>query len=232
MSTSRAKRNQNNRNRKGYRRTPTNIPKSMAVAGGSVPSERYATLVWNRRGTINNIGSANANETFLISDPLNVDFAHIGTSTNISFWNSYQQQYRQFRVLGATIRAECSNVEPGNALVTLTPVNQAVSQNSAAYDVILDQPQTLKRYPGPLTGNNQSRLQGTYTTAAFGGAPEDKAVDFYVGNTDVSSPVRPTNNWYIVLGASINNATLTVGVDFDITIWFRIRFFEVGLPSN
>jgi len=138
----------------------TRINRNMSIAGGAIPAQRVAVITFTRRSTLLNIGSANSNETFLITDPSNVDFAHIGTSVNLPFWDSYQQQYRQFRVLGARASCSFSNNEPGGALVSLTPVNKSVAQNDASYDVLLDQPNTRRKYLGPLTGNGIGTLGG------------------------------------------------------------------------
>jgi len=214
------------------RYTKPRVNRNMSVAGGAAPSDRYAWITFIRRGVINNIGNANANETFLITDPQNIDFAHAGTSVNLPFWSARAVEYRKFRVVSANVNVSFSCNEPGGALVSMTPVNKAIAQNDAAYDVLLDQPNTLTKYLGPPGGNGTGYLQHSYTTAGLGGSPDVKANDFYSGDTDVTTAGRPSNNWYVVVGASIDGATQTVGVNFRITVKTYVRFYEINDPTN
>jgi len=223
-------RNGKKKNKKRQQPLPR-VNRALALPGASVRGETIADIVFTRRDIINNIGSANANEVFLVTDPSNIDIADKGTSQSLPFWNSYQQQYRQARVMSAHIEVDFSNHEPGPAAVTITPVNKAYSKNDAAYDIILDQPMTKRRMLGPLTGNGITRIVDLQYTSSLGGAPDIRALDFYVGNTDVAG-ARTTNNWYFVVGASLSGAVFSVGVEFILKIIMRVRFFEIGTPSN
>jgi len=196
-----------------------------------IPPALITNLTWNTRTNIQNAGSPNANLAYLITDPRNVDVPNGGTAINIPGYTAMQVLYRQMRVIKATIRLLCANREAFPVLANLTPVNEAVTINDPAFDVYLDQPRVQKRYLGPLTGNGTGSIYQTNKTSTFAGAPEVDAVDFYVGQTDLTGP-RPTNNWYYCVGVSNNGTNLSSGVDVDVNITWTIRFFEKNTPTN
>jgi len=210
--------------RKVGRRRKTAVTRSPGIP---FRTEEWISLKWNKRNNITNIGNNNANYSLLVTQPLNVDVPQTASSSQIPFWDSSAARYRQYRVSGASVYCTFANREAFPVTLVLTAVNKAVAQNDTSFDEYFDQPNTKRKFIGPLTGNGIGKMRGSWSTGSFAGAPNTRALDFYVGNTDPSGP-QPTNNWYILVGVTANSPLTAAGCDVDILVRFKIRFFEVS----
>lgn len=197
----------------------------------SLPYEEFLTFTFNKRNNINNVGVNNGCFSFRASDPQFVDFPQIGTSVNLPYHSSVKERYRQQRLVSASILVTFANKEAFPVCCVIVPVNLAVAQNDGAFDTLyFDQPNALRKFVGPLTGNGICTLRQRQTTSKFAGAPDLRVPDTYTGATD-SAGVRPTNFWYFVVGVSANSVFTALGVDVDVRINMTLRCFEPA-PSN
>jgi len=202
-----------------------------------MPSEVYTTVQWSKSNVITNNGNNNASEIYLATNPQLVDSAQNGTSTAfvVPGFPTWATAYRQYRVEAATMVVTAANNENFSVTICASASNQALSTDTGSFDLYYNQPWAKKlvmqRVPnGQTPADRPLRLHRT--TAAFGGAPQRDAVDFYAGNTDFGAS-SPTNNWFFFLGIRANNNLTTAGVDYTVRIWFNIRFFELtALTGN
>lgn len=211
------------------KRRARRIPRPIA---SPVPESMTVSLLFNKSNNLGNSGNANALWSMLVTDPVFIDKPQTNTNQNLPFYDMFATGYRKFRVESAHVKAEFANLELFPVTVMISAVNQAVSQNDSRFDTFYDQKWTLRKLIGPLTGNGITTLSRSWQTSTFGGAPERNALDFYVGDTDPASTVRPTNNWYIVAGARSNQTLTSASVDLTISVTMKIRFFELDTPDT
>jgi len=153
-------------------------------------------------------------------------------STAMPGFTEYSGLFRKYRVNGFKAVVSYSNVETTPVLVYIAPLNQDPGSNvvGTTAQTILAQPCSQERLVGPITGNGTTVLTCYGSVAGLGGSSNQSIDDNYSAFTSGSS--SPANNMYLHVGAIGQGATLTSGVQVDITIDIDIEFFEAAFPAS